>query len=100
MYPKSEPCTIFWASNVVPDQALGQALRSLRTKRELTQAELALQSRVVRNQISLIELGRSSPSVRTLFQLCDALDVAPSELLKDVERRMQVISQGGDPTIG
>lgn len=83
-----------------PDQALGQALRNLRTKRNLTQADLALRSRVVRNQVSLIELGRSSPSMRTLFQLCDALEVAPSELLKDVERRMQLIRQGGDPSIG
>ena len=73
-----------------PDQAFGQALRSLRTKRKWTQTDLALRADVDRNYVSLIELGRNSPSVRLMFRLCDALDIAPSELLKDVERRMRV----------
>jgi transcriptional regulator with XRE-family HTH domain len=75
---------------VDPDQALGQALRRLRTSRQWTQTDLALRAEVDRNYISLVELGRNSPSVRMVFKLCDALDVAPSELLKDVERRMRV----------
>ena len=65
-----------------PDQAFGQALRSLRTKRKWTQTDLALRADVDRNYVSLIELGRNSPSVRLMFGLCDALDIAPSELLK------------------
>ena len=72
-----------------PDQAVGQALRSFRTKRKWSQTELALRADVDRNYISLIELGRNSPSVRTLFKLCEALDVAPSVLLGDVERRVR-----------
>ena len=73
-----------------PDQAFGQALRSLRTKRKWTQTDLALRADVDRNYVSLIELGRNSPSVRLMFRLCDALDITPSDLLKDVERRMHV----------
>ena len=73
-----------------PDQAFGQALRSLRTKRKWTQTDLALRADVDRNYVSLIELGRNSPSVRLMFRLCDALDIAPSDMLKDVERRMRV----------
>ncbi len=46
-----------------------------------------------RSYVSLIELGRNSPSVRMLFRLCDALNITPSALIKDVEMRMQVISQ-------
>ena len=45
--------------------------------------------------MSLIELGRNSPSVRLMFRLCDALDITPSDMLKDVERRMRV--QGKAP---
>lgn len=71
-----------------PDQAFGQALRSLRTKRKWTQMDLALRADVDRNYISLVELGRNSPSVRMLFKLCDALDITPSDMLKDVERRL------------
>ncbi|PQA82481.1 XRE family transcriptional regulator [Limnohabitans sp. TS-CS-82] len=71
-----------------PDQAFGQALRNLRTKRKWSQTDLALRADADRNYISLIELGRNSPSVRMVFRLCDALDIAPSDLIKDVERRI------------
>lgn len=77
-----------------PDQAFGQALRSLRTKRGWTQTDLALRAEVDRNYVSLIELGRNSPSVRMVFRLCDALDVTASDLLKDVERRMKLQAKG------
>lgn len=81
-----------------PDQTLGQALRSLRTQRNWSQTDLALRADVDRSYISLIELGRNSPSVRLLFKLCDALDVTPSDMLKDVERRMRLISKGTPST--
>lgn len=50
---------------------------------------MALRAGVDRNYISLMELGRNSPSVKMVFKLCDALDVAPSELFKDAERRIK-----------
>lgn len=71
------------------DQALGQALRKLRTERGWSQADLALRVQMDRNYLSLIELGRSSPSVRMLLRLCMALDVHVAEVLADVERRVQ-----------
>lgn len=74
-----------------PDQAVGQALRSLRTRRKWSQTELSLRADVDRRYISVVELGQSSLSVRLMFKLCDALDVAPSELVKDIERRMRVL---------
>ena len=76
-----------------PEQAFGQALRGLRTRRKWSQTELALRSDVDRRHISEIELGRNSPSLRLIFKLCDALDIAPSDLIKDVEKRMR--AQGG-----
>lgn len=72
-----------------PDQAFGQALRSLRMRRKWSQTELALRADVARTFISLIELGKSSPSLRLMFKLCDALDVTPSDFMKDVEKRMR-----------
>lgn len=73
-----------------PDQAFGQALRSFRTKRKWTQTELALRADVDRNYVSLIELGRNSPSIRMVFRLCDALNITPSDMLKEVERRIRL----------
>ena len=41
-----------------------------------------------RNYLSLIELGRNSPSVRMLMRLCAALDVRAADVLGDVDRRV------------
>ena len=73
----------------VVDQALGQTLRKLRTERGWSQSELALRVQMDRNYLSLIELGRSSPSVRMLLRLCATLDVRAADVLDDVERRVQ-----------
>ncbi|WP_382157335.1 helix-turn-helix domain-containing protein [Hydrogenophaga sp. ANAO-22] len=72
-----------------PDQAFGQALRNLRTRRKWSQTELSLRADVDRRHLSEIELGRNSPGLRLIFKLCDALDVTPSDLMKDVEKRMR-----------
>ena len=72
------------------DQALGLAVRKLRSERGWSQADLALRVGMDRNYLSLIELGRNSPSVRMLMRLCLALDVRAADLLDDVERRVQV----------
>ena len=71
------------------EQAFGQALRSHRIKRKWSQTDLALRAAVDRNYISLIELGKSSPSLGMIYRLCDALDVRPTELLKDVDNRIR-----------
>lgn len=76
------------------DQALGQALRKLRTERGWSQSDLALRADIAdmdRNYLSLIELGRNSPSVRMLLRLCLALDVRAADVLDDVERRMALL---------
>jgi len=84
---------------VEPDQAFGQALRSLRTRRKWSQTDLALRADVDRNYISLIELGKNSPSVRMVFKLCEALDALPSDLVKEVERRMKVSGMSTGPVL-
>ena len=72
------------------DQALGLAVRKLRTERGWSEADLALRVGMDRNDLSLVELGRNSPSVRMLMRLCMALDVRAADLLDDVARRVQV----------
>lgn len=46
------------------------------------------------NDVYLIELGRNSLSERMVFRLCDALDITPLDMLKDVERQMRVPATG------
>jgi transcriptional regulator with XRE-family HTH domain len=72
-----------------PEEALGAVMRTLRKQRGLSQETLALDAGVERNYISLIELGKNSPSIRILFKLSKALDISPSVLLAGVEAHMQ-----------
>lgn len=70
-----------------PETAFGQVLRELRRGRELSQEALALESGLERNYVSLLELGRSSASVRTIFKLARALRIPVADLMAMVEGR-------------
>lgn len=73
--------------------AFGKALRDLRNQKSLSQEALGFEAELARNYVSQLELGSKSPSLRSIFKLCKVLDVSPSDILKDVERRMQVQGQ-------
>lgn len=72
---------------------LGDAVRRLRTDRELSQETLAFTAGVTKNQLQLIEAGRgsgrkgtqgpSNPRLSTLTGLASVLQVKVSELLAE-----------------
>ena len=70
------------------EKAFGDVLRELRRERGLSQEALALEVEMERNFISLLELGKNSASIRTLFKLCGVLGLPPSQFLQRVELRM------------
>jgi len=70
---------------VEPEVAFGIVLRELRKQRELSQEFLAHESGLERNYISLLELGRNSASIKTIFKLTPVLGVSVSELMGQVE---------------
>lgn len=72
-----------------PEKAFGQVLRMLRKRQRLSQEELALKADLQRNYVSLLELGRNSASVKTLFKLSGALGVSVSDLMGLVEARLK-----------
>ena len=61
---------------------LGQNLRKIRTKKKMSQVELANALNVDRAYISNIENGRMNPTLSTLEKIAGALGVATSELIK------------------
>jgi transcriptional regulator with XRE-family HTH domain len=65
---------------------LGEELRKAREQAKMTQERLAFAANIDRSYISLLENDRKSPTVDLLFRLCDALGVAPSDLLARVEK--------------
>ena len=68
-----------------PEVAFGIVLRELRKQRELSQEALAHECGLERNYISLLELGRNSASIKTLFKLTPVLGVSVSEFMSQVE---------------
>jgi len=62
-------------------KSFGQVLQQLRHDRKLSQEELGFASGYHRTYISLLERGHKSPSLRTIFELAQALKVEPSEVI-------------------
>lgn len=71
-----------------PEVAFGLVLRELRKAKGLSQEALAFEAGIERNYLSLLELGRNSASIKTIFKLSNALGLSPSRLLDLVEIRI------------
>ena len=61
--------------------AFGKHVRDLRTKQNLTQAELAYKGDFDRNYIGMIERGERNPSLLNLIRLAKALSISLRELM-------------------
>jgi transcriptional regulator with XRE-family HTH domain len=68
-------------------KAFGIALHCLRQDCGLSQEDLGFKSGYHRTYISLLERGKKSPSLQTIFRLSEALNIDPSELIKQVQSR-------------
>jgi transcriptional regulator with XRE-family HTH domain len=65
----------------------GAAVRRRREQKGLTQQQLADRAEVSLRYIVAVEAGDNSPSLSAIFQLCDALDTSPAELLEEIWRQ-------------
>ena len=61
---------------------LGQNLKRIRTKKKMSQGDIARGLEVHRAYISGIENGKRNPTLATIQKLADALGVSADELLK------------------
>ena len=62
---------------------IGEKLREIRTRRLLTQDELAGKAGVSQSTIANIERDNAEPQFRTIRKLAKALDIEPTDLLGD-----------------
>ena len=76
---------------MTPEKAFGKVLREIRNEHSLSQEELGFESGYHRTYISLLERGKKSPSLNTVFQLAAALGVSPSEIVKRTEARVSQV---------
>ena len=74
-----------------PEVAFGQVLRELRKRQGLSQEKLAHEADLERNYISLLELGRNSASIKTIFKLAPVLGLSIADLMAQVEHRANLI---------
>ena len=75
---------------------VGERLQRLREERGLSMRALAKSSGLSANALSMIERGRTSPSVSTLYKLADALNVPVTAFFGTPEERQQVIHLRAD----
>ena len=68
--------------NMASGKKLGENLRKVRLKKNLSQGDLATALEVDRAYISNIENGRMNPTLSTLEKIAGALGISSSELLK------------------
>lgn len=63
-------------------QLFGGTLRKWRTRRGISQDELARRATLQRTYVSDVERGRRNPSLRNIKKLADALNVSPQRLFQ------------------
>jgi transcriptional regulator with XRE-family HTH domain len=80
-------------TGAVPEVNVGQRLRELRLERSLSIRALAERSGLNVNTFSLIENGKTSPSVSTLQQIALALQVPISAFFKTKHDHSKVVYQ-------
>ena len=62
---------------------IGDNLKRQRTRKALTQEELALQAGLTTASVARIERNETEPRMSTLRKLAKALDIDPAELVGD-----------------
>jgi len=63
-------------------QRLGQNLKRIRTKKGISQGDIARTLKVNKSHISNIENGKSNPTLKTIAKLAMAIGTATADLLK------------------
>jgi transcriptional regulator with XRE-family HTH domain len=71
-----------------PQKVFGEIVRELRLAKELSQREFTTLTDLERSTIAYIELGKRQPTLATIIELARAFGVLPSDLIKEMEKRM------------
>lgn len=70
---------------------IGERLRALREERNISMRTLASRSGLSANALSMIERGKASPSVSTLYKLAEALGISITMFFSSQSERKQVV---------
>jgi len=70
---------------------VGSRLKELRQMRDISIRALARLSGLSANALSMIERGRSSPSVSTLYKLAESLEIPITAFFREIPERKEVV---------
>ena len=70
------------------NQAIGSVIKALRNKKGMTQELLSGLAGIARSHLSMIESGTKQPNFETIWKIAVALDMKPSELVQEFEKKI------------
>ena len=71
------------------NQAVGAVICRYRKEKGMTQELLSGLAGIARSHLSMIESGTKQPNFETIWRIAEALDVAPSELVLEIEQETE-----------
>lgn len=71
------------------NSAVGKTIRALRKEKGLSQDVLSGLAGIARTHLTMIENGSKQANFETLWRLATALGMRPSELVVQIERRIE-----------
>ena len=71
------------------NQAVGTVICRYRKEKGMTQELLSGLAGIARSHLSMIESGTKQPNFETIWRIAEALDVAPSELVLEIEQETE-----------
>ena len=80
---------------------IGENIRKYRTNLKLTREQLAKKSRITASHLYQLEIGNSVPSIITIIDICNALDITIAQLTdnllySNVNKFTEIISRDFD----
>ncbi len=74
-------------------RALASEVKARRAELKINQEELAHRAAVHRSFIARLEVAQTQPSLGVLFQIAEALETTPSELVASIDKRFRLESE-------
>lgn len=81
-----------------PVRVVGRHLREARLHGKLTLEAVASAAGVTRSFVSAVERGQTSPSIGSLYRICEALGISMSSLFELVSRESSAVVRRADVT--
>ena len=70
-------------------ETVGAAIRQVREKKGISQEVVSSFAGIGRTHLSAIERGQRKPTLETFFRLSEALGMAASDLMREIEKEIQ-----------